>query len=166
MTSSIGTKIVAPGNSPVAVELVTNLSRICTEKVQLNTLSIIFVHGLLGHREKSCSVDEDNHLQASSWHQRIKNHVRPKATRSEAPTSIFWPKDFLPEIVPHARIITYGYEAKILELFRSVSQNSVYAISRDMVTDIELLRSDTKEVHLVQQLGPFFDSWVYRDIGP
>jgi hypothetical protein len=60
--------------------------------------------------------------------------------------SVFWPKDLLPYDMPRARIIMYGYEAEIVDLFKSVSQNSLYAISRDILNDLQISREGTVEV--------------------
>jgi hypothetical protein len=65
---------------------------------------------------------------------------------SQQPQSIFWPADLLPHVIPESRIITYGYDAKPMEIFKSVSQNSLYAISKELINDIQLARQREREV--------------------
>jgi hypothetical protein len=60
--------------------------------------------------------------------------------------NIFWPADLLPSVIPESRIITYGYDAKLIEIFQSVSQNSLYAISRELINDIHLIRQREEQV--------------------
>lgn len=66
--------------------------------------------------------------------------------RPQQPQSIFWPADLLPSVIPESRIITYGYDAKLMEIFQSVSQNSLYAISRELINDIQLIRQREEQV--------------------
>jgi hypothetical protein len=69
-----------------------------------------------------------------------------KQKGQELSRDVFWPRDLLPSVVPQSRIITYGYDARLLEIFQSVSQNSLYAISRELINDIQLLRQDDTQV--------------------
>ncbi|MCJ1391030.1 hypothetical protein MMC18_003891 [Xylographa bjoerkii] len=60
--------------------------------------SIIFVHGLTGHREKTWTA---------------KGAERP------------WPQTLLPQKLPSARIMTFGYDANFIDWKSAVSQNRV-----------------------------------------
>ena len=53
-------------------------------RAKLNCISIVFVHGLQGH-----------------------------ATRTWATSNLCWPKDLLPQNVPCARVLTFGYNALV-----------------------------------------------------
>lgn len=90
---------------------------------------------------------ESEHAR-SIWH-RITRKKSPRWEESQ-PQPVFWPKEFLPRDVPCARVITYGYEAEIVDLFKSVSQNSLYAISRDILNDLQVVRERPAEVDLFQ----------------
>jgi hypothetical protein len=73
--------------------------------------SIVFIHGLNGHRERTWTDDA---------------------------TSICWPRDFLPAVVPNARILTYGYDADT----HSSSPLSVQTIYRHATTFAERLSQE------------------------
>lgn len=86
----------------------------------------------------------ESEQKKSIW-RRMTGKKSPYGEESQ-PQAIFWPKEFLPRDVPHARVITYGYEAEVMELFKSVSQNSLYAISRDILNDLQISREASAEV--------------------
>jgi hypothetical protein len=48
----------------------------------------------------------------------------------------FWPRDLLPEKVPHARILTYGYDA---------SQNGIFEHSQNLLEALKRLRKEKYE---------------------
>lgn len=64
--------------------------------------SIVFIHGLKGHREKT-------------W----------TARNNGAAVFEPWPKTLLPSEIPTARILTFGYDANVTEWRNVVSQNRV-----------------------------------------
>jgi len=59
---------------------------------------VVFVHGLTGNRE-------------TTW-----TH---KKTRT------FWPLDLLPNDLPNARILTFGYDADVIRVLDAASSNSL-----------------------------------------
>ncbi|PNP57410.1 hypothetical protein THARTR1_02407 [Trichoderma harzianum] len=79
-------------------------------------LSVIFLHGLTGHRE-------------GTW-----------TAEGEADP---WPKSLLPKDLPTARIITYGYDANVLHLTRVAGQNTVREHAKTLINDLSALRTDT-----------------------
>jgi pimeloyl-ACP methyl ester carboxylesterase len=84
--------------------------------MQSDTLSsVLFIHGLTGHREKT-------------W------------TKGEAEP---WPKSLLPRDLPTARIIMYGYDADILRLTdKNVGQNTIQDHAKNLINDLCALRKD------------------------
>jgi hypothetical protein len=79
---AVGLKLLAEPENPI----VEYANSSCITFDWLGTLkngSIVFVHGLNGHWKRT-------------W-----------TARNQA----FWPADFLPEMVPQARIFSYGYDA-------------------------------------------------------
>ncbi|KAI4180178.1 MAG: hypothetical protein LQ346_007042 [Caloplaca aetnensis] len=72
---------------------------------------IIFVHGLNGNREQTWSA-----------------------------ASTLWPRDLLPDDLPHARVITWGYNANVLRLSAPSSQNSIFGHVNSLLLDVERLR--------------------------
>ena len=77
--------------------------------------SIVAVHGLDGHLEKSWTADN----------------------------GILWLRDLLPEKVPHARILTYGYDAYTRGRDR-LAKESLYDLAKDLVSSLATERRISK----------------------
>lgn len=77
--------------------------------------SIIVVHGLNGHREKT-------------W---------------TAPNNVLWLRDLLPSKIPHSRILTWGYDADIQSKFVTDTQ-FIHDHARNLISDLALRRSETQ----------------------
>jgi len=80
-------------------------------------LDIIFVHGLRGHREKT-------------W------------TDTSTKTEVFWPRDILLGDMSTARVISWGYNANVVNFASSVSQLSVFGHAKSLLSDIADERVD------------------------
>lgn len=80
-------------------------------------VDIVFLHGLRGHRIKTWQPDHGK-------------------TGSEP----LWIRDFLPELVPNARIITYGYDADVVSFFNKTNQNSVSDHASSLIDDLIRIR--------------------------
>ncbi|KAF8519406.1 hypothetical protein BU17DRAFT_47785, partial [Hysterangium stoloniferum] len=78
------------------------------------TSSIVAIHGLDGHREASFT----------------------------APNGVLWLRDLLPEALPTARILTYGYDARTHSENRS--SQTLYDLSTDFVGKLSNFRIHTK----------------------
>ncbi|KAF8526579.1 hypothetical protein BU17DRAFT_40487, partial [Hysterangium stoloniferum] len=78
------------------------------------TSSIVAIHGLDGHREASFT----------------------------APNGVLWLRDLLPEALPTARILTYGYDARTHGENRS--SQTLYHLSTDFVGKLSSFRVHTK----------------------
>jgi hypothetical protein len=76
--------------------------------------SIVAVHGLDGHRE-------------TSW---------------TAPNGKLWLTDFLPKLIPHARIISYGYDACTNDQ-TIVSDVSLRDLAMNFLVRLSLVREST-----------------------
>jgi protein SERAC1 len=76
--------------------------------------SIIAIHGLDGHPQKS-------------W---------------TAPNGTLWLRDLLPEKLPQARILTYGYDAYTRGR-EQLADESVYALAQKLLTDIATERHES-----------------------
>ena len=77
--------------------------------------SIVAVHGLNGHREKTWTAHEE----------------------------VNWLRDFLPLDIPKARILTWGYDANTHSTSR-ISAQYIYDHARTLVSDLSLKRSLTE----------------------
>lgn len=81
--------------------------------------SIIFIHGLTGDREKT-------------W------------TAKGAATP--WPQDLLPQAVPQARILTFGYDAYVADWRTVVSKNRIGNHAKNLLNVLSTLRDDDDTV--------------------
>ncbi|KAM7211892.1 hypothetical protein V8F06_012734 [Rhypophila decipiens] len=77
-------------------------------------LDIVFVHGLRGHREKT-------------W---------------TSKSGVFWPRDLLPKDLPGTRVMSWGYDAAVVQFFssESASQASLFAHGKSLLEDISAKR--------------------------
>lgn len=81
------------------------------------------------------------------------------AAESSDPGShdIFWPAALLPEVIPNARIWTWGYDADIDGFWSSASQNTVSQHATNLLSDVaDLLESKDHNlpvVFVVHSLG-------------
>ena len=124
------------------LNLLSNIKR--TSK--LTNLSVVFVHGLMGHRINTWTYHSKKvESKQSGLFKLILSKLAGENTLQK-PQNVFWPADLLPGVLPEARIISYGYDANVIETFQSVSQNSLYAISRELINDIQLIRQAEKQV--------------------
>ncbi|KAK8024357.1 hypothetical protein PG993_012423 [Apiospora rasikravindrae] len=70
----------------------------------------------------------------------------PKADTGRGSRSVFWPRDLLPTTVPHARVMTYGYDSHIRHRFGPEgSQSTVYDIAWDFLVALEASRRSDPE---------------------
>lgn len=79
---------------------------------------IVFVHGLGGH---------------------------PHETWTTSRSGIYWVRDFLPEDIPNARILTYGYNSSVASFS---TQISVSAVAESLLEDLAEQRTLIQEVRL------------------
>ncbi|KAH0563532.1 hypothetical protein GP486_001902 [Trichoglossum hirsutum] len=83
-----------------------------------STVDVIAVHGLNGHRERT-------------W---------------TASNGVLWLRDFLPAVAPHARVITYGYDARTRGSSHA-SNRYIYDYAIEFVGKLCALRRDTSTEH-------------------
>jgi len=81
------------------------------------SIDIVFVHGLRGDKRETWSHG-----------------------------NVFWPKDLLPKDLPFARIMTWGYNAEVVNFNCEPSQNSIAGFSGDLLSDLSSLRLSEEEV--------------------
>jgi hypothetical protein len=123
-------------------------------------LSIIFVHGLFGHPEKTWTGTKKSSKTAKrgpppqSSSKRVHAHgVIEKEDGKAAKDadldldSVFWPAALLPRIAPNTKIWTWGYDADIDNIWSSASQNTVSQHATNLLSDVADLL-ETKECNL------------------
>lgn len=82
------------------------------------TNSIVAVHGLKGDVYRTWTA---------------------KATEPDE-KEVFWLKDLLPEEVPKARILAYGYDADPTKMFESASTNMIHHHAATLVSELHFYR--------------------------
>lgn len=110
------------------------------------------MHGLRGHPrdtwQDSQEVSSQSEGSASRNHKSFKSFFKAKPSasttggkeseESPAPGKIFWPKDYLTQDIPQARVWTYGYNADVIGgLFQANNKNSVSQHGRDLAVRVE-----------------------------
>lgn len=123
-------------------------------------LSIIFVHGLFGHPEKTWTGTKTSSKTAqrgSLPRSPAKSSPAPgvvekedvkKVDRSESRLdAVFWPAALLPKVVPNTKIWTWGYDADIDGFWSSASQNTVSQHATNLLSDVADLL-ETKHCNL------------------
>lgn len=136
-------------------------------------MSIVFVHGLQGHPQKTWSCAAAAESQASQnrtiaepqastdkswWH--FWSHTQLEASKgvdngshgteeSANHSQTFWPKDLLAEDFPQARIFTFGYNTQVTRGYAAINQGSIFSHARNLLYDLEIERKDCRDRDLV-----------------
>jgi hypothetical protein len=135
---------------------------------ELTVCSLVFVHGLQGHPEKTWSYKDEESDAKPAKHRnlvsRLLSRKKPapdveQASNSSAVTSStrFWPTDPLAKDCPDARIMTYGYDSHVARFFKGpANQNGIVAHGIALMRALEVERRGCRErpiVFLVHSLG-------------
>lgn len=116
--------------------------------------SIIFVHGLGGHPRTTWEDDaliegKSDESERAQGKPGKRNVIRlgflgrytKKDKEREAPSGAektFWPRDFLAEDIPEARIYTYGYNADAYAgIFKPSNKLGIHGHARDLAIKID-----------------------------
>ncbi|KAH7377204.1 hypothetical protein B0T11DRAFT_217894, partial [Plectosphaerella cucumerina] len=106
--------------------------------------SIIFVHGLRGHPQRTWCNDADE--TSSTRHLSLSNRGQgaPAATTESRPRKPgFWPRDLLAADLPDARIWTYGYDADAIDArLGTNNKNNKHSLSKHGQDLVRMLRRD------------------------
>ncbi|KAG8527833.1 uncharacterized protein KY384_006749 [Bacidia gigantensis] len=116
--------------------------------------SIVLVHGLFGHAKKSWSLNvpnrvsgeepvDSNALCNSSDESGAEKPPRKKrwTKGKDLFHEVFWPRDLLPKVFPNARVLTWGYDVQIEQLFSATSQASIFHHAETLLADLVMLRN-------------------------
>jgi hypothetical protein len=94
--------------------------------VGLRIGSIVFVHGLQGHPEKTWKYSGEEARQGSRLSRRFFRSMSTPHTETISP--VFWPYDLLAHSADfsNTRIMTWGYDTKVVkEFFGSSDQQNI-----------------------------------------
>jgi hypothetical protein len=127
------------------------------------------VHGFTGHPVQTWTHEGGNARHATSEGGESSSgeppsklrRLNPSSThrreRSEPGASVCWPRDLLPKAIPHARVMTHGYDTHLQHILRlSLNQDTLYGIARDFLVALEVeRRSDPSRpiLFVVHSLG-------------
>lgn len=87
-------------------------------------LSIICIHDLGGHRERTWETTKE----------------------SSTEQSVLWPRDLLPRCIPHARVMTFGYDSEVPSV-RYLMQRIMYSKSKIMLSHLKEARNTKEATH-------------------
>lgn len=114
--------------------------------------SIIFVHGLRGHPQKTwegqllsvpaageARKEKGGMKKFFSFKKSRGSEERPGEPAALNSTSmVFWPSSFLGDDIPNARIFTYGYNADVVAgLFEASNKNNIYEHTTTMIAKLK-----------------------------
>ncbi|KAI0020841.1 hypothetical protein F4780DRAFT_314222 [Xylariomycetidae sp. FL0641] len=122
-------------------------------------LDVIFIHGFTGHPERTWTHKKGDPRSSAEPPPKIRrlNGVFNNYRRSDQHPSVFWPRDLLPDDLPNARIMTFGYDSRIRHLLGSErAANNVCDIARDLLVAAEGKRRDAAHrplLFIVHSLG-------------
>ena len=114
--------------------------------------SVIFVHGLQGHPERTWTTRARLVTRMAGLKRKWPFRNDKEKVQSSSPLEVetvgpvFWPKELLPDDLPNARILSYGYNSTVTNFFsfESINQNSIYQHAKDMLMEIIAIREDGK----------------------
>ncbi|KAK5662498.1 hypothetical protein OQA88_8410 [Cercophora sp. LCS_1] len=130
------------------------------------SIDIVFVHGFTGHPERTWTNKKGNRLDANANEEddaaqppsktRKLNFLLQPGRCSPA-HAVFWPRDLLPQSIPDARVLTYGYDTNIRHwIGPAASRSTIYDIAWDFLVTLEAdRRSDPSRplLFVVHSLG-------------
>ena len=112
--------------------------------------SIVFVHGLQGHPQRTWSSapvsdrPRDSTLVTENkkhrfWAKTAATKRKPNETTvATQQVDIYWPYHLLPKDCQHSRILTWGYDSKVASFFQgATNKNHIFAHSRDLFSDLK-----------------------------
>jgi hypothetical protein len=119
--------------------------------------SIVFIHGIQGHPEKTWTHGEKESPKSKSGLAKIFRRKKPVDSESSGTTHLFWPKDLLAKDLPHTRILTYGYDSLVSKFFKGpANQSGILAHGEALLSALEISRRGFRErpiIFIVHSLG-------------
>ncbi|KAK3290943.1 uncharacterized protein B0H64DRAFT_49913 [Chaetomium fimeti] len=117
------------------------------------SLDIVFIHGFTGHPERTWASKNANPRQSSDDDMLPAQYVEPPSkrqrtlnpfsssrlnSRGDSVPHTYWPRDLVPQTVPFARVLTYGYDTHIRHWAGPpVNKSTIYDISENLLVALE-----------------------------
>ncbi|KAF8854985.1 hypothetical protein BDZ45DRAFT_596319, partial [Acephala macrosclerotiorum] len=102
-------------------------------------ISIVFVHGLQGHAEKTWTYQSPLKTKKKGFWPWQKERSKTE----EQPSGVFWPFDLLakrPELA-QARILVWGYDSHVTKFFSANNQQNISRHGNDLMVALEQERN-------------------------
>jgi hypothetical protein len=104
--------------------------------------SIVFVHGLQGHPEKTWTFKSEPESVPLTWRERL---LLQRRKQRAAGSSVYWPYDLLckHEEFASSRIMTWGYDTKVIrEFFGGSDQQNISQHGNNLLVRLQQERRD------------------------
>ncbi|KAF2205560.1 hypothetical protein GQ43DRAFT_299846 [Delitschia confertaspora ATCC 74209] len=62
---------------------------------------------------------------------------------------VFWPRDLLKDDFPMARIMTFGYDTRIIRGYHGANQGNIFSHARDLLYELEAQRRKGRDRHII-----------------
>jgi hypothetical protein len=100
--------------------------------------SIVFIHGLQGHPEKTWTYIPP------STSGKLSLSLGKKPLPQETPSGVFWPLDLLSKRprLTKARILTWGYESNVINFLGSPNHQNMTRHGNDLMVALEQERKE------------------------
>ncbi|KAK8074555.1 hypothetical protein PG997_009218 [Apiospora hydei] len=116
----------------------TGLSILYSPPDGVPIVDIIFVHGIQGHPVRTWSANGPEETTTGGL-RKVRNWVKDglsskdhHATKKQ-PSAVFWPQDLLPEEVPQARIMTWGYDSMVVKPFSPTNKVTLFGHAKNLM---------------------------------
>jgi hypothetical protein len=113
----------------------------------------VFIHGFTGHPERTWTHkrgdvqhivndhDASESVEPPSKIRKLNLFSKTHHVRGNSSATICWPRDLLPVTIPHARVLTYGYDTNLRHILGSpLNKTTVYDIAWDFLITLEAER--------------------------
>ncbi len=125
--------------------------------------SIVFVHGINGDRIGTCTRPSSRKVLRCPVQARCSRQTGTYKDRDFVENDRMWPKDFLPEKLPHARIVSFGYNADFAKFYPEDRENiapelTIDDYSTSLLESVRALRKGEETVispFLLFSFSPF-----------
>jgi hypothetical protein len=112
----VGLEVVSEGTAPIVAESVLASHSTHEPVEQIYVCSVVFVHGLRGHRRVTWTKD-----------------------------GVFWPEALLSKepSLSHMRILSFGYDANVVKFMGRASLNNLFDHTSNLLNDLTRKRRDS-----------------------